>query len=86
MTVRAQEAAWRIIQAHAHGGAGVYVLQRHGGARTHRWRPACVGPFHNVMFAVEQRRQRMRQGALRLVAPDGTILWTATAPRLRSRW
>ena len=76
----------RMVRAWEAGGACLYVLQRHGGARGHRWRASAWGAFRDVEWAAQKQLERLRQGSLRMVATDGTILWTVTAPRLRSRW
>jgi hypothetical protein len=86
-----QRAAWEPSYLGAdgvmvYGCAGLWVIQRHGGASTHRWRAAGCYAYEDALWWFQRAADLMRQGSVRLVAPDGTIAALYTAPRLRSRW
>jgi hypothetical protein len=60
---------------------------RHGGRASDDWREVVrtnVEQMARNRFASE--RERMRQGGVQLLAPLGTVVDSAWAPRLRTRW
>lgn len=66
---------------------GGYTVCRHGGRGNNQWR---------VIYRSQQEEQArakyfkakeaMRQGGVRLLGPDGTLVRDDWAPRLRTRW
>lgn len=92
---RAMETVWRLAMAsgpHAgetwEGGdwSGYWHVWRHGGNRSHSWRVIASQPFRDAALVYQAHARKMRQGGVRLVAPDGEIVYSAAAPLLRSRW
>ncbi|PZN09320.1 MAG: hypothetical protein DIU69_08835 [Bacillota bacterium] len=66
---------------------GLWQVWRHGGRVTDRPRLAYQSADEALARARYQRLYAaMRQGEVRLVAPDGRIVARAWAPTLRSRW
>lgn len=62
-------------------------VERHGGRSTDKWRVVYSGPDEARARAVFTReRERMRQGGVQLVGPDGKVVASSWAPRLRTRW
>jgi hypothetical protein len=64
-----------------------YVVERHGGRANTDWRERYASPDRAVAEAwFAGLRDRVRQGGVRLRAPDGAVLREYHAPRLRTRW
>ena len=65
--------------------AGSWAVVRHGGRRLDTWRVKHLGKDEAAARKAYARID-IRQGGLRLVAPDGRIVQSEWAPRLRTRW
>ncbi len=63
-----------------------YTVLRHGGRATDRWREVYRGPERQARRKYTKLRLDMRQGEVKLIGPDGTLLEYEWAPRLRTRW
>lgn len=64
-----------------------WQVLRHGGRSTDFWRVLYSGPDEARARAVYSReKERLRQGEVRLVGPDGKVVSRQWAPRLRTRW
>jgi hypothetical protein len=65
----------------------MYRVERHGGRACDRWRS--LGEFSTQKAAHElfvKLWPDVRQGGLRILAPDGTVIRQGAEPRLRTRW
>jgi len=65
--------------------AGRWVVIRHGGRSLDVWRVRYQGDDEAVARTTF-KGIAIRQGGLRLLAPDGRIVDSQWAPRLRTRW
>lgn len=77
---------WVIAESHV-DATGHWRLLRHGGRRCDHWRDLkCPDDEKQARKLYDAECCGMRQGGLRLIAPDGRIAaarWTAS---LRTRW
>ena len=64
----------------------VYWVMRHGGRRTDKWRIVARGSFEHCTDVFKFQYKGLRQGGVYLVSPEGSILESGWAPRLRTRW
>jgi hypothetical protein len=64
----------------------VWKVRRHGGRRTDFWRTTFTGTEEAARRWYRVDYERMRQGGVQLVQPDGAIVECAEAPRLRTQW
>lgn len=63
-----------------------WTVLRHGGRLTDTWRTVCSGDRTRAEERYWREHERMRQGGVRLVDPDGRVVMDDWAPRLRTRW
>jgi hypothetical protein len=64
-----------------------WLVIRHGGHSHHHWR--VLGSYvdeYNAVCRYDTENHSLRQGAIVLVNPDGTIAKDSSAPPLRTRW
>ena len=73
------------VAAPAEPKADQYKVYRHAGRGT-GWRLIHAGDWGGALTAYEKTEAALRQGGVRLDAPDGRIVRQAWAPRLRTRW
>lgn len=67
--------------------AGKWQVLRHGGRRNDAWRVIGVRDFEDEAREVYALAEcALRQGGVQLVSPDGRVIASISAPRLRSRW
>jgi hypothetical protein len=59
---------------------------RHSGGGGAEWRELLTGAEDQARFRYATERSKLRQGAVSLVRPDGTVELHTSAPRLRTRW
>lgn len=68
---------------------GKWRVMRHGGRRNDAWKLVRGVEYdfeRDARAAYDYAVKAMRQGGVVLVTPDGRILASSYAPRLRSRW
>lgn len=63
-----------------------YVILRHGGRAADQWREVYRGPEARARARYTRLVEDLRQGGVKLIAPDGTLIDYKWAPRLRTRW
>lgn len=71
------------------GAFGRYALMRFGGRRSDRWRLVPIRGSDLRLYAELDYRDlvlQVRQGAVALLDPCGTLLAWYASPRLRSSW
>lgn len=64
----------------------MWTVLRHGGRRRDSFRTLFSGSEAAARARYAREHERMRQGAVRLLAPDGTVILSDWAPCLRTRW
>ncbi|GIX10360.1 hypothetical protein [Elioraea sp.] len=66
--------------------ARTWRVERHGGRATDRRRLIFAGAEKEARAVYDRAVLALRQGEVRLIAPDDAVVRRATAPRLRTRW
>jgi hypothetical protein len=67
--------------------AGKWSVWRHGGRRNDKWHAIRWDETEApCQHAYEKARSDMRQGGVQLISPNGEIVDSGWAPRVRSRW
>jgi hypothetical protein len=67
--------------------AGCWLVVRHSGRRDSGWRIATgLQNEADIRRFYRKDYERVRQGGIRLVSPDGAIIHEYWAPRVRTRW
>lgn len=67
----------------------MWKVERHGGRRNDKWRRVIETPDESkARRCYEREEQKMRQGKVVLVNPEGKVVKSAWAPRhwLKSSW
>lgn len=66
---------------------GKWHVTRHSGCSGDPWRLVIATDNDEQARKIYERKATaLRQGAVRLYSPDGELLFSQTAPRLRLRW
>ncbi|WPA89754.1 hypothetical protein MCACPph1_CDS0014 [Moorella phage MCACPph1] len=64
-----------------------FIVIRHGGRSCDRWREVFKGESEEKALAIYEREyEKMRQGGVILLGPQGEIKRRNWAPRIRTRW
>jgi|GEM_PF-2969866 len=65
---------------------GLWTVWRHGGRSSDVWRAVYAGERAQAEARYWREREKMRQGGVRLMDPEGRVVMSDWAPRLRTRW
>lgn len=68
------------------GTTDVWRVLRHSGRSGDSFREVFAGVEAKARARYARLATALRQGAVRLISPDGSIEASASVPRLRTRW